>query len=70
MATMPEVMSDTPTRDDDQTLPIDGSPAAEQPSTDTPARGYTDEQKYQIFNREFMPHIDSMYNFAFRLTTD
>jgi RNA polymerase sigma-70 factor (ECF subfamily) len=32
--------------------------------------GYTDGQKYEVFNREFMPHIDSMYNFAFRLTTD
>ncbi|GAB3177341.1 sigma-70 family RNA polymerase sigma factor [Telluribacter humicola] len=32
--------------------------------------GYTDDQRYEIFNREFMPHIDSMYNFAFRLTTD
>jgi RNA polymerase sigma factor (sigma-70 family) len=32
--------------------------------------GYTDDQRYEVFNREFMPHIDSMYNFAFRLTTD
>ncbi|GAB2765251.1 sigma-70 family RNA polymerase sigma factor [Rhabdobacter roseus] len=32
--------------------------------------GYTDDQRYEIFNREFMPHIDSMYNFAFRLTMD
>lgn len=46
MATMPEIMSDTPTR------------------------GYSEDQKYQIFNKEFMPHIDSMYNFAFRLTMD
>ncbi|GAB4009447.1 sigma-70 family RNA polymerase sigma factor [Spirosoma migulaei] len=68
MATIPEVMSDTPTRDDDQLLP-DSDPT-EQPSADTPARGYSDAQKYQIFNKEFMPHIDSMYNFAFRLTTD
>ncbi|GAB3040006.1 sigma-70 family RNA polymerase sigma factor [Spirosoma pulveris] len=73
MATIPEVMSDTPTRDDqetgsDQLLP-DGD-AVEQPSAETPARRYTDEQKYQVFNKEFMPHIDSMYNFAFRLTTD
>lgn len=69
MATIPQVMSDTPTRDDDQTLPTDGTPV-EQPQSDAPARGYTDEQKYRIFNKEFMPHIDSMYNFAFRLTTD
>jgi RNA polymerase sigma factor (sigma-70 family) len=30
----------------------------------------TDDQRYTIFNREFLPHIDSMYNFAFRLTMD
>ncbi|WP_229236068.1 sigma-70 family RNA polymerase sigma factor [Dyadobacter tibetensis] len=30
----------------------------------------TDDLRYDIFNREFMPHIDSMYNFAFRLTMD
>src|SRR4028119_887795 len=39
-------------------------------SDTTPTRGYTDDQKYRIFNKEFMPHIDSMYNFAFRLTMD
>ncbi|REA57279.1 RNA polymerase subunit sigma [Dyadobacter luteus] len=32
--------------------------------------GYTDDLRYEVFNREFMPHIDSMYNFAFRLTMD
>jgi RNA polymerase sigma-70 factor (ECF subfamily) len=32
--------------------------------------GYSDDKRYEVFNREFMPHIDSMYNFAFRLTTD
>ena len=31
---------------------------------------YTDKEKYAIFDKEFMPHIDSMYNFAFRLTND
>ncbi len=31
---------------------------------------HTDDTRYEIFNREFMPHIDSMYNFAFRLTMD
>lgn len=30
----------------------------------------TDDLRYEVFNREFMPHIDSMYNFAFRLTMD
>jgi RNA polymerase sigma factor (sigma-70 family) len=31
---------------------------------------YSDNEKYRIFDKEFMPHIDSMYNFAFRLTND
>ena len=31
---------------------------------------YNDAEKNDIFNREFMPHINSMYNFAFRLTND
>ncbi|AEI47461.1 sigma-70 family RNA polymerase sigma factor [Runella slithyformis] len=31
---------------------------------------YNDGEKNDIFNREFMPHINSMYNFAFRLTMD
>lgn len=33
-------------------------------------RKYTQEEKTTIFDGEFMPHIDSMYNFAFRLTFD
>ncbi|MDP5139109.1 MAG: sigma-70 family RNA polymerase sigma factor, partial [Spirosomaceae bacterium] len=31
---------------------------------------YSDSEKYVVFNTEFIPHIDSMYNFAFRLTND
>jgi RNA polymerase sigma-70 factor (ECF subfamily) len=31
---------------------------------------YSDQEKNNIFDKEFMPHIDSMYNFAFRLTFD
>ncbi|KPM46967.1 sigma-70 family RNA polymerase sigma factor [Jiulongibacter sediminis] len=31
---------------------------------------YSDTERYGIFNSEFMPHIDSMYNFAYRLTND
>ncbi len=31
---------------------------------------YSESAKHEIFNREFMPHINSMYNFAFRLTMD
>ncbi len=29
---------------------------------------YSEDEKVQIFEQEFMPHIDSMYNFAYRLT--
>ncbi len=31
---------------------------------------YSDQDKVKIFDHEFMPHIDSMYNFAYRLTYD
>lgn len=31
---------------------------------------YSDQQKQSIFNQEFMPQINSMYNFAYRLTLD
>ncbi len=31
---------------------------------------YSDKEKYVVFDKEFMPHVDSMYNFAFRLTND
>jgi RNA polymerase sigma factor (sigma-70 family) len=31
---------------------------------------YSEQEKNTIFDKEFMPHIDSMYNFAFRLTFD
>ncbi|UBM58508.1 sigma-70 family RNA polymerase sigma factor [Marinilongibacter aquaticus] len=31
---------------------------------------YNEKEKYAIFDQEFMPHIDSMFNFAFRLTND
>ncbi len=31
---------------------------------------YTEEQKHRIFESEFMPHIDAMYNFAYRITYD
>ena len=29
---------------------------------------YTEREKQEVFDEEFMPHIDSMYNFAYRLT--
>jgi RNA polymerase sigma-70 factor (ECF subfamily) len=31
---------------------------------------YTEQQKRRIFEHEFLPHIDSMYNFAYRITFD
>ncbi len=31
---------------------------------------YTDSERTSIFDNEFMPHINSMYNFAYRLTLD
>jgi RNA polymerase sigma-70 factor (ECF subfamily) len=31
---------------------------------------YSDKEKNDIFDQEFMPHIDSMYNFGYRLTFD
>jgi RNA polymerase sigma-70 factor (ECF subfamily) len=34
---------------------------------EAPKQNYTDKEKDEIFNGEFMPHIHSMYNFAYRL---
>ena len=34
------------------------------------AKKYTEQEKTEVFNSEFMPHVDSMYNFAYRLTFD
>jgi RNA polymerase sigma factor (sigma-70 family) len=31
---------------------------------------YSEQEKQNVFNNEFMPHINSMYNFAYRLTLD
>ncbi|MCK5101954.1 MAG: sigma-70 family RNA polymerase sigma factor [Cyclobacteriaceae bacterium] len=31
---------------------------------------YTEEQRHHIFESEFLPHIDAMYNFAYRITYD
>lgn len=39
----------------------------EQPTT---KNNYSDKEKTLVFDNEFMPHIDSMYNFAYRLTYD
>lgn len=37
---------------------------------ETPHQNYTKQEKQAIFDNEFMPHINSMYNFGFRLTLD
>jgi RNA polymerase sigma-70 factor (ECF subfamily) len=31
---------------------------------------YESKEKNKVFNEEFMPHIDAMYNFGYRLTLD
>lgn len=33
-------------------------------------RHYSEDEKKTVFNKEFLPHIDAMYNFAYRLTFD
>lgn len=38
--------------------------------TEVKAPRYSESERYVVFNTEFIPHIDSMYNFAFRLTND
>jgi RNA polymerase sigma factor (sigma-70 family) len=37
---------------------------------EAPKQDYTEIEKQHVFNSEFMPHINSMYNFAYRLTFD
>jgi RNA polymerase sigma factor (sigma-70 family) len=37
---------------------------------ETPRQHYSESEKQSIFNNEFMPHINSMYSFAYRLTLD
>jgi RNA polymerase sigma-70 factor (ECF subfamily) len=31
---------------------------------------YSEAQRYRIFETEFLPHIEAMYNFAYRITYD
>ncbi len=33
-------------------------------------QSYSEQEKGEIFNQEFLPHINSMYNFAYRLALD
>jgi len=35
-----------------------------------PSRNYSDKEKDDVFGKEFFPHINAMYNFAYRLTFD
>jgi RNA polymerase sigma factor (sigma-70 family) len=44
--------------------------AAEEEAQLPVRQSYSESEKYGIFDNEFMPHINAMYNFAFRLTTD
>lgn len=37
---------------------------------EVPKQHYSEQEKQRIFDHEFMPHINSMYNFAYRLTLD
>ena len=37
---------------------------------ETVRQHYTDKEKREIFDHEFLPHIHSMYNFGYRLTLD
>lgn len=38
--------------------------------SDQKRQAYTELEKQRIFDEEFMPHIDSMYNFAYKLALD
>ncbi len=35
-----------------------------------PRQSYNNREKEEVFNNEFLPHINSMYNFGYRLTLD
>jgi RNA polymerase sigma-70 factor (ECF subfamily) len=37
---------------------------------EAPKQNYTEKEKGDVFNNEFLPHIRSMYNFGYRLTLD
>ncbi len=37
---------------------------------ETSREKYTEKEKVSVFNNEFLPHINSMYNFGYRLTLD
>ena len=37
---------------------------------DKTSSGYSDIEKSDVFNNEFMVHVDALYNFAYKLTQD
>jgi len=37
---------------------------------EAPRQSYSNNERNDIFNNEFLPHINSMYNFGYRLTLD
>ncbi len=37
---------------------------------EAPRQSYSNKERNDIFNNEFLPHINSMYNFGYRLTLD
>jgi RNA polymerase sigma-70 factor (ECF subfamily) len=37
---------------------------------ETPRQIYSEQQKNEVFNNEFLPLVHAMYNFAYRLTLD
>ena len=43
---------------------------ATQETPEVKRQQYTEQEKVDIFDNEFLPQIDSMYNFAYRLTFD
>ncbi len=38
--------------------------------SDSKRQNYTQKEKEEVFDTEFLPHVTSMYNFAYRLTFD
>ncbi len=38
--------------------------------SDSKRQNYSQKEKVEIFDKEFLPHINAMYNFAYRLTFD
>ena len=44
--------------------------ATQEETSEVKRQQYTEQEKVDIFDNEFLPQIDSMYNFAYRLTFD